>query len=67
MTPPGSFTRREFVAVACGTLPAIAAANAIAAPSDLKADVCIYAATASGIMAAVAASREGCSARYEAA
>lgn len=61
MITPGTYTRREFVALACGTLPAIAAANAIAAPSNLKADVCVYAATASGIMAAVAASREGCS------
>ena len=61
MTSSRTCTRREFVALTCGALPAIAAANAFAEPASLKADVCIYAATAGGIMAAVAASREGCS------
>jgi hypothetical protein len=60
MTALGMYNRREFLGLVCGTLPVLAATRAFAAPRELKTDICIYAATASGIMAAVAASREGC-------
>lgn len=53
-------SRRQFAALGAGLVAGVAISDA-QEPSLLKTvDVCVYGATASGIMAAVAASREGC-------
>jgi hypothetical protein len=53
-------SRRQFAALGAGLAAGVAISDA-QEPSLLKTvDVCVYGATASGIMAAVAASREGC-------
>lgn len=59
MADRNGITRREFVSIACASLPLLSARPAIADGTDYKVDVCVYGGTASGVMAAVAASREG--------
>jgi len=60
-----ALTRRQFIRIGCASVPGLMALSASGAADEaaaLQFDVCIYGGTASGIMAAVAAAREGCSA-----
>ena len=58
-TPPMVQTRRDFLLLAGGALTGTMLPNFAFAENFDALDVCVYGATASGIMAAVAAKREG--------
>ena len=59
-TSHGKTTRREFVRAAGGVLLGSLLPDRVLAENIESADVCVYGGTASGVMAAVAAAREGC-------
>lgn len=55
------FTRRDLLQAGSGAVTAaVAATGSGQTPAQPAADVCVYGGTASGVLAAVAAAREGC-------